>query len=756
MARLEDLILIGTRAAQPAATAVAEGTLYAVTDESRIERSNAVIWTLYGGSGTGGGGVGLSAGTQSVSTGTVVFSNSNGITFGMSGSRTITASHNALTTQSNQVLSLYAVGNTTQSSTGTQNASTLQFRGAGIASVGVTGGSVVVSVPAAGASVNFSAGTTSTDAGAIVFSNSNGVSFGLNGSTITGSVATSLTNIRVSGGTTSNLLSAITFSNANGVSFGLDGSTMTASVVAGGGLTNINVSAGTTSNLLSALTFSNVNGVSFGLASSTITASVATSLTNVRFSAGTTSNLASAITFANSNGVSFGLDAGTITATVQTNYLTTAALSGDTTKYVQAWELTGNTAGTTSSAQGTKLYFSGGNSLTVSGSSNTIVFSVGNYLTTAMASNRGSDFVAATAGFNGTNASGTIASNSWSVSVAAQTNQTVGLYMSSNTTSSVSSGTVDARSLTFRGMGVASVGYSGGEVIVSVPAGGGGITNINISAGTTSQNLSAVTFANSNGVSFGLNGSVVTAGIATSSSYDVPPSPYGLSTGTMGMNTATSTPMSVWPLRVDAYVSVGVMNMLVSASFVTVGASSGEQTQGLHVGLFTRNVSTLSPYWTQSVSWGVTGNNSTYTINQPTTTNYTGYNTGSTTSAGVNITSQYTGQKVIGFPVNSLLTPGMYWLAVAATKSTSSNNLGLSFSVAGAAIASVFRLGAPMGSLAGAYSTGSDPLAQYLPGWGSWSSAGSVTALPASMGFDLISQQGNSMSLFPVLRFWST
>src|SRR5678809_606832 len=67
-------------------------------------------------------------------------------------------------------------------------------------------------------------------------------------------------------------------------------------------------------------------------------------------------------------------------------WLTTAALSGDTSKYVQAWELTGNTAGTTSSAQGTKLYLSGGNSITVSGNSNTVVFSVGNYLTTARAS----------------------------------------------------------------------------------------------------------------------------------------------------------------------------------------------------------------------------------------------------------------------------------------------------------------------------------------------------------------------------------
>lgn len=43
----------------------------------------------------GGGGAGLSAGTQSVSTGTVNFANSNGITFGMSNSNQITASYNS-------------------------------------------------------------------------------------------------------------------------------------------------------------------------------------------------------------------------------------------------------------------------------------------------------------------------------------------------------------------------------------------------------------------------------------------------------------------------------------------------------------------------------------------------------------------------------------------------------------------------------------------------------------------------------------
>lgn len=162
----------------------------------------------------------IAAGTQTGSTGTIAFVNSNGVTFGMSNSSVVTAS-----------------------------------------------------VAAAG--INLSAGTTSNLASAYTFADSNGVSFGLNASTLTASIATSLTNINVSAGTTSNNLSNVVFSNANNVTFGLAGSTITASATIGSMQGSINLSAGTTSNLASAFTFANSNGISFGLNASTITASVA-------------------------------------------------------------------------------------------------------------------------------------------------------------------------------------------------------------------------------------------------------------------------------------------------------------------------------------------------------------------------------------------------------------------------------------------------------------------------------------------------
>ena len=47
MARLEDVVLRGTRAAQPLATSVPTGTLYYVTDETVLERSDGTNWQSY-------------------------------------------------------------------------------------------------------------------------------------------------------------------------------------------------------------------------------------------------------------------------------------------------------------------------------------------------------------------------------------------------------------------------------------------------------------------------------------------------------------------------------------------------------------------------------------------------------------------------------------------------------------------------------------------------------------------------------------
>lgn len=247
-----------------------------------------------------------------------------------------------------------------------------------------------------------------------------------------------------------------------------------------GNLTNINISAGTTSQHLSKVTFSNANGVSFGLNGSVVTASVvAGGIPN--FSAGTTSNNLGSVVFSNANGISFGLSDSTITATVVTNYLTTAALSNHSHGNPQL-NLTNLSGTTASNSAGFTLSLAAGNYITTARASNDAVglntaatnvtwtvnssgisLNAGAYLTTAMASNRGTDFVQATAAFAGTNASGTIASNGISVSVAAP-------------------------------------GAGGGAALKG--------------SGTYTQNTGTVEFANSNRVTFGLsNNGTMTASI---------------------------------------------------------------------------------------------------------------------------------------------------------------------------------------------------------------------------------------------------
>lgn len=216
----------------------------------------------------------------------------------------------------------------------------------------------------------------------------------------------------------------------------------------------------------------------------------------VAISAGTNSTATGTVLFNNSNGVTFGMDTnGTVTASVQTNYLTTAMASNQGSNFVAATAafngtnasgtIAGNAVSVSVAAQSVQpvvasaangsfnfstLKFVDTNGVSFATSTDgvratvaTNYQSTGAYLTTAMASNRGSDFVQATAAFAGTNASGTIASNGVSISVAA-------------------------------------------------PGGGG---SINFSAGATSGNLASVTFANSNGVSFGLNAGTITATVAT-------------------------------------------------------------------------------------------------------------------------------------------------------------------------------------------------------------------------------------------------
>ena len=236
-------------------------------------------------------GAAAAAGSQTQTSGTVQFVNSNDITFGMSNSSQITAS--------------YAV---------TQ----------------ITGGSNIT-LAQAGSTVSINGP---------VFGNANGITFGTNSNTVTASF--SITGgaggaaIKASG-TYSQNTGTVEFCNANGITFGLSNNgTLTASyaqtqITAG---TNITLSQAGNTVTIQGPTFNNANNVTFGNNAGTITASAsypAQTAQPVAYAAGGTTNNFSTLGFVNSNGVTWSTGTGGVIATVATNYqsqgayLTTAA-----------------------------------------------------------------------------------------------------------------------------------------------------------------------------------------------------------------------------------------------------------------------------------------------------------------------------------------------------------------------------------------------------------------------------------------------
>lgn len=301
----------------------------------------------------------ISAGAGVATSNQIVFSDGNGVSFGAAGNSVITASHDGLTSQSNQAFSAQGGssafqtlgfsntngisfsnsngsvvashdGLTSQSaqaasaSNGSFAFQTLNFSNANNVTFGTSAGGIItasVATAAAGNSVNFSAGTTSNNLGSVVFSNSNGVTFGLDAGTITAqhNGLTSQSNQQLTLFATGNtLVSSSGTMNASSLLFAASGNISIGIVGGSVAITGqeLGASASNGSFTFHTLNFSNANNVTFGTsAGSIITASVAAAGGgSINFSAGTQSANLASIVFSNSNGVSFGLDNGTITA----------------------------------------------------------------------------------------------------------------------------------------------------------------------------------------------------------------------------------------------------------------------------------------------------------------------------------------------------------------------------------------------------------------------------------------------------------
>ena len=230
----------------------------------------------------------------------------------------------------------------------------------------------------------------------------------------------------------------------------------------------------------------------------------------------------------------------------------------------------GNTSGTTGIASGSAiaLFIAAGNNITasqsVNGASATITLSGPNTAAqSAESQTHGMSNLGNTSGTSGVASGAQVrmllaggnnvtlsqslngASGTITISAASQSAQALGLYASSQTTLT-SSGTADARSLSFRGVGGVTVGVSASEVIISGGAGGAagsntfGMSNLGNTAGTSGTiNGSAVQLliVGSQNVtaSQSINGSSATISLSANPGFSAGVSNLGLTAGSTGV-----------------------------------------------------------------------------------------------------------------------------------------------------------------------------------------------------------------------------
>lgn len=637
------------------------------------------------------------------STGNISFANGNGVTFGGNAS-TITASHNGLTSQSNQAFS--APGGSSAFQTlvfaNSQGVSWSNSNGSVVASVatnyaasdhshgnptlaltnlsGTTASnsagltlSLSAANPGGGAafSAGISGGNTSGDTGTvsnqIVFAGGNNIT--VSGSTNAGGMSVTISGANAGGAQTgisgiqvSNTTytsGTVTFQNANGISFGSSGAngisasyTVPTQTNQTGGIYFTAQTTGQSSSSTYDLRTLSVVGdgiVSAGWSNGTVRISATQS--NQAFSAGAASSTFQTLTFQDSNGLSFSNNGGAIRVSYTTPVVSNAIQSvgsatgsGTNTSrfaaddHVHAGVFSmgvstgGNTAGDTRVDVG-RFVLVGGNNITLSQGTaanglNTITISAGagggvntgTFYATGNTTRSSTGTIALSSiiinGSGGVSAgisNGSVivhgpdlTSLSVTGALSASSNGstislgvgTVTASATSNTTQG-SSGTINLNGLIFQGAGAASVGISNGSVVISAPNAGAG--NVTFSAGANSAGLASVVFSNSNGVSFGLNGSTITASAAGGGGgVGLGVSTMGNTAGTTGTVTTGNVALvgsGVVSLSQSSSGSNATISILAPATSSLVGASGiSISTNGSTISVYNPPMSGFNPY----------------------------------------------------------------------------------------------------------------------------------------------------------------
>lgn len=392
------------------------------------------------------------------------------------------------------------------------------------------------------------------------------------------------------------------------------------------------------------------------------------------FATTTTNGASIVVGTANSAGATIGVPAFLTTAQPVGAYLTTARASNDAIGLNSG--LTANGVSMTANSSGLSLNFPA-------------------FLTTAAQSNHSHNFATTT-----TNGSQIVVGTTNSAGATVGVPPFITTYVA-QTTQTQPAGNIAGVGTTFGGTNVsATMGFNSNGLALSLSAptpGGGGA--INVSAGTTSGNLQTVQFDNANGVTFGLNGSTVTASVnaggGAAESNFMPHANALWAAAQVGQNSIQVQPMCGAPYVTYDRLAYAVQFTQATNSTMTVSAT-------IHMGVYSKNGSTLSQITSHSGSFSINGSG--------------------TASSSANSGPRWA---TMTFNAGGSIS-GDVWIAFKSSTATAGVNATLSNIVAS-------RINS---SWSGYIGVGTANSAQSLPGMGYYSATSS--ALPNSMAFSHI------------------
>ena len=302
----------------------------------------------------------------------------------------------------------------------------------------------------------------------------------------------------------------------------------------------------------------------------------------------------------------------------------------------------GNTAGT-SQISGQDIYWAGGNNITLSANGSTV--SVVGPTTLA-----GTGFTSTTTA--GTNITAAMGSNGLSMAVpqfltTAALSGDTSKYAGTGYTSTTQAGSTVGVTHNTAGLSVAWPPF--------VTAAGGGGGNINVSAGTTSNNLTNLVFDNAGGVQFGLNGSTITANypvvipwttVSNTGPYFPPDASSGTSTlqqGAWYFNYVTL-PNAFYDLRNAIPFTI---NSATNTSVNMSGSISGTFTS-TYAGTIGHSFSVS--YWARDYNFGTASTSFLYSVSSASASFGAGYTVSvSNATAGSTATLRYSTTGAVSF-----------------------------------------------------------------------------------------------------------